>query len=102
MKKKDVKQRIQLVPVFPYMDKLIRRKRSAGKESTADLYRAASNWLRKFWGNDKLLFSRITPSLVDCFHSYLLSQEHLAANSINSNMSNDQSMLDVANATIVK
>lgn len=35
MKKKDVKQRIQLVPVFPYMDKLIRRKRSAGKESTA-------------------------------------------------------------------
>lgn len=95
MKKKNVKQRIQLVPVFPYMDKLVRRKRSAGKELTADLYRAASNWLRKFWGNDKLLFSQITSSFVDRFYGFLLSQEHLAVNSINSYMSNFRAMYNI-------
>ena len=96
MKKKNVKRKIPAVCVFPYLDRLIRRKRSAGKESTADLYRASCNWLRKFRGNDKLLFSEITPALVDGFYSFLCSQEYLATNSINSYMSNFRAMYNIA------
>lgn len=95
MKKKHVKRQTPVASVFPYMDGLIRRKRAAGKESTADLYRASSNWLRKFRGNDQLLFSQITPALVDSFHRFLCSQRHLAANSINSYMSNFRAMYNI-------
>lgn len=96
MKKKNVKRLTSVVPVFPYMDKLICRKRLAGKESTADLYRASCNWLRKFRGGCQLLFSHITPSLVDHFCSFLNSQEHLATNSINSYISNFRAMYNTA------
>lgn len=72
---------------FPYADTLVKRRRKAGCHSTADLYRASSNWFRLFWGNKQLSFDDITPVLVDRLHEWLQAQGHLKTNSVNSYMS---------------
>lgn len=72
---------------FTYADTLVKRKRKAGHFSTADLYRASSNWLRQFWGDDSLSFDGITPGLIDRFRDWLQSLGHLKTNSINSYLS---------------
>ena len=58
---------------FTYADALVKRKRKAGKYSTADLYRASSNWLLRFWGTDELSFDAITPGMIDRFYDWLLA-----------------------------
>lgn len=45
---RDKQKNAETTELSVWMDTLIERKRKAKKESTADLYRAASNWFRKF------------------------------------------------------
>lgn len=78
------KKRASKIDLFNHMDILILRKRSIGKDSTADLYRASSNWLRKFVNNRNLCLSEITPALVDDFIVYLQGLDSLKVNSVNS------------------
>lgn len=80
---------------FAYMKSCIKQKRAQGKESTADLYRAGSNWLRKFWGERDLHWEEITEEMVDAFEAYLKEQK-LAANSRNSYLSNVRAMYNAA------
>ena len=54
---------------FTYTDTLVKRKRKAGKHATADLYRASSNWFRRFCGNAELSFADITPGMIDRFQT---------------------------------
>lgn len=84
------------VTFFDYADILVKRRRQAGRYSTADLYRASTNWLKRFWGNDKLPFSDITSGLIDRFHDWLLSLGHLKTNSINSYLSNFRAIYHTA------
>lgn len=73
--------------LFTYADALVIQKRKAGRYSTAELYRASTNWLRQFWGNDKLSFEDITPGMVNRFCDWLLALGHLKTNSVNSYLS---------------
>lgn len=72
--------------VFDYMNRLIGCKRNAGKESTADLYRAVLNRLRSFMQSEVLSFTDITPELVSRFADSLRG-ERLAVNTVNSYLS---------------
>lgn len=84
------------ITFFSYADTLVRRKRKAGKYSTADLYRASSNWFRQYWIKDTLSFAEITPSLIDCFLAWLQALGHLKNNSINSYMSSLRAIYNTA------
>lgn len=95
-KKKNNNQRITSPSVFPFLEDQIRLKREAKRVPTGDLYRASSNWLRTFWGSDKLVFTAITPFLVDRFHTFLRGLGHLKENSIVSYMSNFRAMYNTA------
>ena len=53
--------------VFDYMTTLVVRKRKAGRESTADLYRAVCNRLRSFMQGKTLSFIGVTGELVNEF-----------------------------------
>ncbi|GKG72376.1 hypothetical protein CE91St1_15190 [Parabacteroides goldsteinii] len=81
---------------FTYADALVKRKRKAGKYSTADLYRASSNWLLRFWGTDKLSFDAITPGMIDRFYDWLLALGHLKTNSVNSYLSSFRAIYHTA------
>ncbi|WP_147382127.1 hypothetical protein [Parabacteroides sp. AF48-14] len=59
------KRRPSEVYLFRTIDTLIFRRRSAGRDATADLYRAAGNWFRKFRNGRDLCLLGMTPSLVD-------------------------------------
>lgn len=72
--------------VFDYMTTLVVRKRKAGRESTADLYRAVCNRLRSFMQGKTLSFRGITRELVNEFAGQLRS-EGLAVNTVNSYLS---------------
>ena len=73
--------------LFNYMNELVLRKRSAGKDATADLYRATSNWLLKFVNNQIRYLPDITPDFVDNYKCYLESLGTLKVNTINSYLS---------------
>ena len=81
--------------VFIYMKRCIEKKREQGKESTADLYRASSNWLKCFWGDKKFRWKDITEELVDQFEAYLKTNR-LKTNSRNSYLSNVRAMYNAA------
>lgn len=81
---------------FTYADELVKQKRKAARYSTAELYRAASNWLRQFWGNDKLSFDDITPGMVNRFCDWLLALGHLKTNSVNSYLSSFRAIYHTA------
>ena len=81
---------------FTYADALVKRKRKAGKYSTADLYRASSNWLLRFWGTDELSFDAITPGMIDRFYDWLLALGHLKTNSVNSYLSSFRAIYHTA------
>ena len=81
---------------FTYADTLVKRKRKAGKHATADLYRASSNWFRRFCGNAELSFSDITPGMIDRFLYWLQAGGHLKTNSINSYLSNLRAICNTA------
>lgn len=72
--------------IIDYMARLGARKREAGKESTADLYRVVSNRLRCFTKNSQLPFTAVTVTLIDAFAASLHA-EGLAVNTVNSYLS---------------
>lgn len=92
MKRKRIRQQNAGIPAFAHFERLIRRKREARKESTADLYRATTNWLRVFRGKGPLQLHEITAAFVDGFHDFLLGLGRLKTNTVNSYMSNFRSM----------
>lgn len=69
------------------MNEQILRKRSAGKDATADLYRATYNWLLKFTNHRDKYLSDITPVFVDNYTCFLQSQGTLKVNTISSYLS---------------
>lgn len=81
--------------VFTYMNGCIEKKREQGKDSTADLYRASSNWVKTFLGNGKLQWKDITEEWVDLFEAYLKTR-NLKTNSRNSYLSNVRAMYNAA------
>lgn len=81
--------------VFTYMTSCIEKKRKMGKDSTADLYRASSNWLKEFCQKDELAWEEITEELVDQFAEYLKTKR-LMTNSRNSYLSNVRAMYNAA------
>lgn len=81
--------------VFIYMDECVKEKRKAGKESTADLYRASANWLKNFRKNRKLQWEDVTEKLVDKFKNFL-EATNLKTNSRNSYLSSLRSMYNSA------
>lgn len=89
------KKYASLLNIFDYMEVLILRKRKIGKDSTADLYRAAVNWFRKFMKKRSVCLSEITPAVVDGFIVYLRSQGTLKVNSVNSYISAFRAMYNV-------
>ncbi|RHR55687.1 site-specific integrase [Parabacteroides sp. AF17-28] len=78
------KRRPSEVYLFRTIDTLIFRRRSAGRDATADLYRAAGNWFRKFRNGRDLCLLGMTPSLVDGFIAFLQTGKKLKVNSVNS------------------
>lgn len=69
----------------------IARKRQEGKDSTADLYRAATNWLELFGGEKKLPLRRVTQRFVMEFEAFLKSKG-LKVNTVNTYLSNFRAM----------
>ena len=70
-------------------------KRSAGDESTADLYRAVRNHFMLFTGKSELLLKDVTPQMVHAFLKWL-KNKGLKVNSINSYISNLRAMYNRA------
>lgn len=70
-------------------------KRSAGKESTADLYRAVRNHFMQFSGRSELPLKEVTSGMVDDFQKWL-KDRGLRVNSVNSYMSNLRTMYNRA------
>lgn len=81
--------------LYNYFQQLIERKRMAGRHSTADLYRATTNWVKRFAKERLLVLNEIDTTFVDKFHTYLQSQK-LKANSIVSYMCNFRAMYNMA------
>lgn len=81
--------------VFDYISLRISRKREAGKESTADLYRAVLNRLRRFIAGNPLNWDDVTATLVDAF-AETLYDEGLAVNTVNSYLSNFRAIYHAA------
>lgn len=81
--------------LFKYFEELIDRKRTAGSHSTADLYRATNNWIKKFAKERSLLLYEIDTCFIDKFHTFLQSQK-LKINSIVSYMGNFRAMYNMA------
>lgn len=81
--------------LFAYMEERIRLKRQTGKESTADLYRAASNWLKHYRGNTPLAIEAVTASFVADFGAYLEGKK-LKTNTVNSYLSSFRAMYNTA------
>ncbi|WP_075558357.1 tyrosine-type recombinase/integrase [Parabacteroides timonensis] len=67
------------------------KKRSAGDESTADLYRAAGNHFKRFNNGRELSLKDITPTMVYAFVEWL-REKGLRTNSVNSYLSNLRAM----------
>ena len=81
--------------IFVYMDFQVARKREAGKDSTADLYRVVRNRLYRFWKGASLQWTDITAAMVDDFGSSLRA-EGLAVNTVNSYLSSFRALCHTA------
>lgn len=81
--------------VFNYMSMLVSRKREAGKESTAALYRAVRNRLLRCPVDKLSQWDDITTSQVDSFAEWLYS-DGLAVNTVNSYLSNFRAIYHTA------
>lgn len=77
------------------MDFQVARKREAGKDSTADLYRVVRNRLYRFWKGASLQWTDITAAMVDDFGSSLRA-EGLAVNTVNSYLSSFRALCHTA------
>lgn len=83
------------VNLFRYVDDLVIRRRKAGRDATADLYRAAGNWFRKYRHGHDISLSQLTPSLVDGFIAFLQAERKLKVNSVNSYVSALRAMYNI-------
>lgn len=81
--------------IFDYMDFQITRKISAGKESTAGLYRVVRNRLYCRSKGTSLRWKDITAALVDTFAGEL-REEGLAVNTVNSYLSSFRALYHAA------
>lgn len=81
--------------IFVYMDFQVARKREAGKDSTADLYRVVRNRLYRFGKGASLQWTDITAAMVDDFGSSLRA-EGLAVNTVNSYLSSFRALCHTA------
>lgn len=81
--------------IFVYMDFQVARKREAGKDSTADLYRVVRNRLYRFWKGASLQWTDITAAMVDDFGSSLRA-EGLVVNTVNSYLSSFRALCHTA------
>ena len=72
----------------------ITRKRQDGRDSTADLYRAATNWLELFCEGKRLPLRRVTQRFVMEFEAYLKSKG-LKVNTVNTYLSNFRAMYNL-------
>lgn len=81
--------------LFKYIDERIERKREGGRHSTADLYSAAGNRLRHFYGDLPLPLAKITVSLMKDFSDYLKDQE-LMPNTVVSYLSSVRAVYNTA------
>lgn len=77
------------------MDFQVARKREAGKDSTADLYRVVRNRLYRFWKGASLQWTDITAAMVDDFGSSLRA-EGLVVNTVNSYLSSFRALCHTA------
>lgn len=81
--------------LFPYFEEMIKDKRLAKKENTADLYRAATNWLKRYMEEEELLLGMVTQQFVAKYEAYLKTQK-LEPNSVNAYLSNFRAMYNAA------
>ncbi len=81
--------------IFVYIDFRIARKREAGKESTAGIYRAVRNRLYRFGRGASLQWADITAARVDEFAGALRA-EGLAVNTVNSYLSSLRALYHAA------
>lgn len=84
-----------MTDLFVYITERIRWKRSAGRNSTADLYRASGNWLKKFCGKEYLSIKQLNASMVNDFENYLKNQT-LKPNTITSYLSSLKAVYNTA------
>lgn len=78
-----------------YINERVHYKRSLGKHSTADLYRAAGAHFRNFYGKGACRLSDLNPTLVADFVHYLQSLR-LKTNTINSYLSSLRAVFNAA------
>lgn len=81
--------------VFVFMNRQVELKREAGKESTADLYRATCNRLQRFLQRPTLRFEEITSAMVDQFGEWMM-QEGRPVNTVNTYLSNFRTLYNKA------
>lgn len=81
--------------LYAYFEERIKEKRLAKKENTADMYRAATNWLKKYMKEKELLLGMVTQHFVGGFEAYLKIQ-NLKPNSVNAYLSNFRAMYNSA------
>lgn len=72
--------------VFEFMDSCVLHKRERGKESTAELYRAGANHLKRYMKKEQMAWEEFTPEMVEQFREHL-RDEGLGVNSVNSYLS---------------
>lgn len=61
-------------PFFPFMQSIIHRLHTNGKEGTAHKYLSAMNSLERFIGSHDLMLYEITPELTDAYQHWLTSR----------------------------
>lgn len=82
------------ISFFNYLKRRIEVKRSVGRYSSVDLYRAAGRHFWAFLGRDYSL-ARITPTIVDDFKNYL-KEQGFRSNTINSYLSSLRAVYNAA------
>lgn len=93
MRKKN--ERVMMVSdLFSCFRACITRKRQDGRDSTADLYRAVTNWLELFCEGKRLPLRRVTQRFVMEFETYLKSKG-LKVNTVNTYLSNFRAMYNL-------
>ncbi|WP_455621445.1 site-specific integrase [Parabacteroides sp.] len=94
-KRKNHRQSKSATTFYDYATECIRKKRLAGRDNAADLYRTTRNRVCAFLGGRDLYFQEITPGLIDRFIAYLQAAG-LRVNTINTYLSNFRALYNQA------
>ena len=92
MKTDNVKKQSGGELFFAGVDRLVTGRRDIHKDSTADIYRASGNWLRRLVNDCSLSLADVTPQLVDNYLRLLRMDGHLMENTVISYVSGFRSM----------